>query len=515
MSGALRYCDALAGVARSRPQQVALLDDLHEVTYADLWDTTEVVASSLLREVGLQPGQRVLLALSPGIPYCVVLLACLRVGVVPVPLNTRLTDVELAAFARPLSARALVADADFANILADGGLQRVVLGGASQARLRDRLEGLWTHDRSVELPMPREDAPALVIGTGGTTGTPKGAFLTHRALLLWTMSVLFNEIRAQRDLELYISPFFHISIITGWMSTLLTGARSRIYPRFDAGRILQGIREGGSYIMGAATVFTAIQDHPDMGRTDTADVRQITWGGMASSQAFTERLLAGFPRARLSNSYAATEFGPVTRVYHEDIVAGRRTGVGRALPGVSAVPVDEEGRALPPGEIGELAIRAPWQMSGYWGKSSESEQVWRDGYVRIGDLGWQEPDGWLVMAGRRKEMYVSGGENVFPSEVEDVLARHPAVGEVVVYAAADAYWGERIEAAVVLREPADAEEILAAARTDLAGYKVPKHLMFLPEIPLTGNRKPDRLAIARLAAAQEAAANQTPSTKAT
>ena len=184
------------------------------------------------------------------------------------------------------------------------------------------------------------------------------------------------------------------------------------------------------------------------------------------------------------------------------------TGIGRPLVGVLMRIVDADGNELPDGEVGEIAVTSPWQMRGYWGMEEETRATWQPCGVRLGDLGWRDKDGLArQMSGRKKEMIVSGGENVFPAEVEVVLARHPSVLDVVVYGADDDFWGERVEAAVVLKPGAalTRDVLTEFARDSLAGYKLPKRIRIVDAIPLTANSKPDRRALVA-AAEQEAPA---------
>jgi fatty-acyl-CoA synthase len=503
MTQPVLYHEHLARMARREPNGLALVDNHTMVTNRELVTAMQAVSGGLARR-GVNLGDRVAMAMTPSAAYAALILGAFERGAVAVPVNTRLSTPELRAFAEPIEPKFIVCDLAHREQAEATGYEVVVLERSDEdAGLSVRLDPVWS-----TAPAPAdfgEDHPALIIGTGGTTGLPKGAWIDHRGLWLWSSSLLWNEIRARRDVELFFSAFFHISIITGWMSTLFTGGTVRILERFDVERALRSIDTEATTMLGAATMYAALHRDPGFETIDRSRVRQVNWGGMASSAQFVRERIADYPNARLASSYAATEFGVVVRSLHEDFLAGRLTGIGRPLVGVLIRIVDADGNELPNGEVGEIAVTSPWQMRGYWGLEEETRATWQPCGVRLGDLGWRGEDGWLYMSGRKKEMIVSGGENVFPAEVEVVLARHPSVMDVVVYGAHDDFWGERVEAAVVLNPGTTLtrDALAEFARGGLAGYKLPKQIRILDAIPLTANRKPDRRAL--VAAAEEEA----------
>ena len=230
-------------------------------------------------------------------------------------------------------------------------------------------------------------------------------------------------------------------------------------------------------------------------------IRDLTFGAAASTEAFVTKLMRDFPNARVTTGYGATELASgVSRVDHEDLAAGRLVGVGRPNAGCEIRVVDADGVDLPPGEVGNVLVRSPWQTLGYWNQPEETAATYRpDGFIDLGDLGLREPDGWLRIVGRSKEMIITGGENVFPIEVEQAISADPTVGEVVVFGVPDDHWGERVEAVVTAGAGGspDPEQIRAGLRGRLGGYKVPKRVHVVTAIPLTPNNKPDRRALSR------------------
>jgi fatty-acyl-CoA synthase len=246
--------------------------------------------------------------------------------------------------------------------------------------------------------------------------------------------------------------------------------------------------------MGAPTMFTALRAEPAFAATRRDNVTAIRFGSAPSTDGFVRGLLRDFPRARIRAGFGATELGSVMGFDHEDLLAGRFTGVGRPLPGAVVRILGDDGREVPAGEVGDLVVGCPWQARGYYGMPAETAETFRADGVHIGDRAARTEDGWVFIAGRKKEMIVTGGENVYPREVEEVVLRHPQVADAIVYGVPDARWGERVEVAVV---PAPGGVVGLAGlrefcRAELAGYKLPKSLRLLDAIPLTPNNKPDR-----------------------
>ena len=476
-------------------------------TYAELWDTAIRVGAGL-EAAGVRPGDRVAFALTPSAPYVALVLAAMAAGAVAVPLNTRLTTAEAGDYLEPLRPSLLVSDGAHADWSSALGVPIVLADRtAHQSLLPERLRGLIAAEPTTWTPA--EDDPAVIYPTGGTTGTPKGAWYTHRATWLFADATAANQQRTPADVELYFSPFFHISLCTGLLTSLFAGSTVRIMEQFDAGDALSAIGSGCTRLMGSPTMFVAMRSHPSFGVTDRSSVRHVSFGSTNATAEFVNALMSDFPSARLKYGYGATEFGPVTAMHHDDMVAGRLSGVGRPHPGVRFRVIGPDGRELPVGEIGEIAVSCVWQANGYWERPEETARTWTESGVALGDLGSIDETGWVTVAGRSKEMIITGGENVFPSEVENVLEGHPSVSEVCVFGVPDDYWGERVEGVVVAAagHAVDVDALRAFARSKLAGYKVPKHLHQIDALPLTANNKPNRRA---LRAAAEATPETTP-----
>jgi len=397
-------------------------------------------------------------------------------GCVAAPLNTRLTAGELDGYVRRLRP-AVVVDAPPA-------FEGVAPAAAEPAS---------------------GDVGALVIGTGGTTGVPKAAIFTHEALGRWTLAAIGHQHVRRTAVELSATPFFHGFLVSGLMTTLLAGGTIRLLDRFDPERAVEAIVDHGVTRMSAPpTMLVAMAALlADAGRTADG-LRTVLFSSSEPPAGLAERLAEAFPRVELMTGYGTTEFGPTARLYLAEETRTFPHGcVGRPIPGVDVAILREDGSRADPGEQGEVAVYTPWRMREYLENPEETALVSAPGErIRSGDLGVLDAEGLLHLRGRSKDVISSGGENVYPVEVEAVLGRHPAVAAIAVYGAPDPYWGERVEAAVVPRPGASValDELVAFGREHLAGYKLPKALRTVDELPMTANMKVSRRALREAAA---------------
>jgi long-chain acyl-CoA synthetase len=346
----------------------------------------------------------------------------------------------------------------------------------------------------IEQVRPGPDDPAFLTYTSGTTGVPKGAINTHRA-------VVHNAEVATRwyqlgpgDVTIAMAPLFHI---TGLILSL-AAARMSVTPllllyRFEAGEILRLIeRWEGTYIVGPLTAFIAMLEHPDFAERDLSSLTKVASGGAAVYPSVVKR----WERATgvyLHNAYGLTE---TTSPSHLVPAGGRAPidpdsgalSVGVPVPGtVSKVVSVDDGSDLPPGEVGEILIRGPGVTTGYWNRPKDTEQALQNGWLHTGDVGKRDPEGWFYLVDRIKDMINVSGYKVWPRDVEDVLYQHPAVSESCVVGVPDGYRGERVRAYVALKSGADAtpDDLIAHCRAVLAVYKAPREVVLLEEIPKT------------------------------
>jgi fatty-acyl-CoA synthase len=483
----VRLLAALARHAAHQADKPAIIDNAGSVSYREL-DLVTARVAGMLASRGVRAGDVVALGIEPTAPGVALMLGTMKLGAVAAPLNTRLAGPEIAAYLGLI--RPVVTLTDPAAGVAPEGAR--VFGRLDEPLpLLDRLE--LRDLNPIELPVIAEDAGAIALPTGGTTGLPKAALWSRRGLSEITISNCIHLGVGRHDRELYISPLFHITIVAGLLPTLYAGGTVRMLGRFDADPAAALFDEFRPTRMWSTPVaFSRILDRLPDDSERAGRLFTLTYGAARNPSEFRRQVRAKLPGARLITGYGGTETGPVVRLYDEDPQAEETGAIGHPVAEASIVVAGQDGGRLPPGEIGDLLLSVPWHIIGYLGTD---ETPWaKDGSVALGDLGWAAPDGCIFISGRSKEMIKTGGENVFPGEVENVIQLHAAVEDTGVYGMPDETWGERVEAAIVLREGAelDVAELRAFCAARLAGYKVPKVFRLVQGIPYTPNLKLDR-----------------------
>ena len=332
------------------------------------------------------------------------------------------------------------------------------------------------------------DQPAVLLYTGGTTGIPKGAVLSHRNVVsnVQQSRAWFPHLQPGRDVVLGLLPFFHSYGMTSVMNlAVATGLATVLIPRFQIDTLLQAIAKYRPQLLpGVPTIYTAIASHPQVARYDLRSIRACVSGAAPLPREVQTRFEA-LTGGRLVEGYGLTEASPVT---HANPLEGtRKTGsIGIPFPDTDARIVDETGeRALPSGEVGELCVRGPQVMQGYWHQPEETAQALRGGWLFTGDMAKMDEEGFFYIVERKKDLIITGGLNVYPREVEEVLYAHPAVFEAAVAGIPDPYKGEVAKAFVVLRDGqhATVDDLIAHCKRQLAPHKVPRTVEFRRELP--------------------------------
>jgi long-chain acyl-CoA synthetase len=463
-------------------EKTALKLDELEMSYRAL-DTASARVAGLLAQRGIGPGERVGVML-PNVPeFAVVYYGVLRAGGVVVPMNPLLKEREVAFYLGDSGARLVFAWHGFAEAAEAGarepGTDCLFVTPGEFARLLSEVE-------PAAEPLDRApDDTAVILYTSGTTGTPKGAELTHSNLTSNVATVVALHSFSERDVLLGALPLFHSFGQTCSMNaTIASGATLSLIPRFDAGRALGIIeRDGATVFQGVPTMYSALLHHPERESFNTSTLRVCVSGG-ASLPA---EVLRGFEEAfgcTLLEGYGLSETSPVASSNRPD--RERRPGsVGVPIDGVQIRIVDENGAEVPIGARGEIVIRGPNVMKGYWGRPDATAETIRDGWFHTGDIGVMDEDGYFFIVDRLKDMIIRGGYNVYPREVEEVLYEHPAVREVAVVGVPDPELGEEVAAAVALKEgaAADEDELRDFVKARVAPYKYPRVISFFPDLP--------------------------------
>lgn len=418
------------------------------------------------------------------------------------PLNIRFTAAELGYVLADSGTKVVFTDPVFAPLVdeachLDGVKVRetVVFGGPAGTADALDYEELLSAAEPRFPPEPEEDDPVVLMYTGGTTGMPKGALLEQRAEVLNVYHVgLEIGLRSERRF-LFQSPMFHAAVVAGVVGIPASGATSVTVPLFDPALVLRVIEEQAiDTTMMIPVMFTMLERHPDFDAKRLRGLRQLIYGAAPSSPAVLERWMEMLPDTDFFQGYGMTEAASVlTMLGPDEHRSGRLDCAGAPVFGVELAVTDSLGNRLGPGETGEICAQGGNLMRQYWNKPGETGEAFRDGWYRTGDIGFLDEGGYLHLTDRAKDMIVTGGENVYSTEVENVLSTHPAVREVAVIGIPSDVWGEAVHAIVVLQDGmrATADELIEHARKFLAGFKVPKSVQFHDgPLPLSGAFKP-------------------------
>jgi long-chain acyl-CoA synthetase len=514
---------SLYRAALSDPDAPALIYFDGQITYGELDAMTDALACWLLA-AGVKAGDRVTIILQNTPHFVVAMVAAWKIGAIPMPANPMYRRDELAKLFADSTPAVVVAHDDTAAIALEGlqkaGLKAHVLSASAHdfqtrdeervmpgrrptpAGATDFLEAIRAHQG--EAPPAHASNPdelGLLLYTSGTTGQPKGAMLRHSSMAF--TSQIFREwapvSTAARILG--IAPLFHITGIIAHVGVAFSSRSALIlHYRFDPSLVLDVIREQRpSFTGGAITAFNALMNAPGVGPEDFVSFDGLMSGGApiapALADAIAEKLgQTIFPAYGMTETTSPTHIGPKNLRPPVDPASGAMS-IGVPIQDTEAMIVGDDGRPMPVGEVGEVWMRGPQIMAGYWNKPEQTAEALSDGWMRSGDVGFMDADGWFYLVDRKKDMISASGFKVWPREVEDVLVAHPAVREAAVIGVPDDYRGETVKAFVSFKpgQSARPDEIVAHCRERLASYKVPRMVEIIDELPKTLTGKIQRV----------------------
>lgn len=488
------WTNQLTRHALMQPDDTALRFLGATTTWRELDRRVTALAGALHRR-GVGFGDRVLILMLNRTEFVEAFLAANRLGAVAVPVNFRLTPPELAFLVEDCEGRVVVTEPVLAGVAAAVRklaplLETIIVAGApSEDGLlgyEDLLDEPGKAPPVVDVP---NDSPALIMYTSGTTGRPKGAVLTHTNLAGQTLTMVFtNGADINTDVGFIGVPLFHIAGIGSMLPGLTLGRPTVIHPLgdFNPGQlldVLEAERVTGIFLVPAQwqAVCAAQQAQP----RDVA-LRHLSWGAAPASDTLLRLMAETFPAAKILAAFGQTEMSPVTCMLLGDDAIRKLGSVGRVIPTVAARVVDDDMNDVPVGEVGEIVYRAPTLMAGYWNNPEATAEAFAGGWFHSGDLVRQDEEGYVWVVDRKKDMIISGGENIYCAEVENALAAHPAIAEVAVIGRPHPKWGEVPVAVVALAATASApkpDELGDFLNERLARYKHPKAMEVVDVLP--------------------------------
>ena len=483
--------------------KVAFADTEREVTFAQFEQRVDKLIDALIR-LGVRRGDRVAI-LSRNCVSAVECLATTKAGLIPVPLNWRLSPLELVNLLNDCRPAALICDESWAEVA-----ERQIVGrfpqlvkisfGNARAGWKQYESVVASGDEAITHPQAKANDTAFLIYTSGTTGVPKAAEISHAALVENGETSAREAICVgETDTVLCVMPLFHVGGLCYYLiPSYLAGATVILRPVFDCNELVRVVST--QKVTNVHLVPTMISDlvaHPDA-RHALTNLKRIVYAGSSMPVALLQRAMSLFSAIDLSQSYGSTEAGMIStlgpdehRQAQSPEFAHLLRSCGRPLSGTTVRIVGEDGGDCPVNTPGEVFVRSNRTMVGYWNQPEKTADVIADGYLRTGDVGYVDGRGYLYLVDRKNDMIVTGGENVYPSEVEHVLYMSDDIAEAVVFGVPDSRWIEKVVAAVVLKPDSviTPEEIIEFAKTHLASYKCPKHVYVLDELPKSGAGK--------------------------
>ena len=499
----MQFTQGLHRAVQQRPDAIATICGERQTTFRSLQDRVARLAGAL-RKLGVREGDRVAMLGFNSDHYLAYYLAVPWAGAVVNPVNFRWSLEEIIYSLNDSESVAIFLDDSFArhtDALLDGCpfLRMVIFCG--EGKCPDDLLDLETLIAGTE-PIPDaglgDDETYGVFYTGGTTGAPKGVLLSHRNICSSALALMAEGPFPDGAIGLHAAPMFHLADMMMSACLLLRGGTHVMLPAFRPDTALEIIsRHRVSELLLVPAMLQALVDHPAIAQHDLSPVRHLLYGASPASEALLDRAMQALPGAGFFQVYGMTELAatattlPPAQHGAAGREAGRLRSAGRAFCHLQVRVVDTEDRELPRGQVGEVLVRGPNVMQGYLNKPEATEAALRGGWMHTGDMGYMDDEGYVFVVDRLKDMIISGGENVYCAEVENAVARHPAVASCAVIGIPSQEWGEAVHVAVVLRgsESLTQEALHLHCRQLIASYKCPRSLEIRDSLPISGAGK--------------------------
>ena len=493
------FASVLERNAHRYADKIALSEGDRELTYAHVRTRVNAL-SGALRDLGVNSGDIVAVLLYNRVEFVETMLAANRIGAAILPLNYRLSPAEWQYIIEHSDAVAIVTETEFVD-----GVDALV---PALPRVRHKVtldaaaDSSWleydtllrsSRCRSIPVVDVEPDALQRLMYTSGTTSRPKGVMISHQNLIWKNLAHILEFSLTAEDNTLVCGPLYHVGgMDLPGLATLHTGGRLSLLRRFDAAAVVDAIeRLRPTNVWLAPSMMNALLQLPDLAECDTSSIRFITGGGEKMPIPLLDRIATAFPNAWFADAYGLTETVSGDTVNDAEHMRSKVGSVGRPVAHVQVAIFDEHDGPVPAGMLGEIVIRGPKVMAGYWRDEQATRTALRNGWFHTGDLGRLDQDGYLYIEDRKKDMIVSGGENIATPEVERVLYENPDVVEAAVVGIPHPRWGEVPKAFVVLRAGSafDADGLKDFCRTRLAKYKVPAEIERVETLPRTPSGK--------------------------
>jgi len=475
------YVHSLGRASRYYSQRKALVPHGTCLNFTELEHRVAEIAAGLSRQ-GFGVGDRLAFLLPNGPEYIELVYACSRLGVIAVPLNTRLSAVEIDQ---------VLVDANPRGIVRHSALP-VPTTPIPWVRVLDQEPWEPADDSPPEVHYDPEAILALIY-TSGTTGRPKGVMVSHANVMADVHNFNYWMRYREGGVYLHAAPIFHIADFPAMFAAPAFGACQVTIPKFSPQIFCETVeRERVTHTVLVPTMINLLTQFPDLRKFDLSSLEVLAYGGSPMAPELIRRIRELLPNLKLVQVYGLSETGFLTGLQDQEHTEDRLLSCGRPCPGVDVQVADELGKQVANGHHGELVARGANVMRGYWNNREETGVAFRDGLFRTGDIGYQDAAGYFYILDRLKDMIVTGGENVYSGEVEAVIYQHPAILEAAVFGVPDPQWGEIVMACVVSKpgRALSAAELIAHCKRALANYKVPRRIEFFEtELPKSGSGK--------------------------
>ncbi|MEB3031721.1 fatty-acid--CoA ligase FadD5 [[Mycobacterium] nativiensis] len=475
--------------AEMRPESVAFRCRGIDTTWRQLHDRSQRLAGALFRR-GISFGDRVLIVMLNHTEYIEATLAINALGAIAVPVNFRLTDPEISYIVSDSGAKGVITDGLLAPLI--DAVRKNSPGLDVAVVLGDDYESLIAEPGDPCPPVDiAEDTPALIMYTSGTTGSPKGAILSHSNLHAQSLTCIQALQISPASVYFCAAPMFHIAGLGSIAPNLLLGTKTVIHPlgAFNATDTLDAWEaERATSVFLVPAQWQVICADPSVRQRDLA-LEVISWGAAPASDTVLRAMAETFPDALNVAVFGQTEMSPITCVLNGADAIRKLGSVGTVIPTIAARVVDENMNDVAPGEIGEIVYRGPTMMQGYWNKPEATAEAFAGDWFHSGDLVRVDDEGFVYVVDRKKDMIISGGENIYCAEVENVLFEHPSIREAAVIGRAHDKWGEVPVAIIATGESLTLEDLEPFLNERLARYKHPKELVLIDELPRNASGK--------------------------